>query len=54
MGRTKDLFIKLREEEEFFKEHIIICKIKPTEAVTTAIDNKEQRANVIRQKIRIT
>ena len=29
MGKTKELFIKLREQEEFLKEHIIICTLKP-------------------------
>lgn len=56
MGKTKELFMKLREEDnnflnakygEFFvlpreednnflNEHIIICTLKPKEAVTTA------------------
>ena len=40
MGRTKELFIKLREDE-FLKEHIIVCTLKPEEAVTTAPNNKE-------------
>tara|TARA_A100001015_G_scaffold237184_1_gene269712 strand:+ start:488 stop:613 length:126 start_codon:yes stop_codon:yes gene_type:complete len=41
MGRTKDLFMRLREEDEFLKEHIIICTLKPEETVTTAPNNKE-------------
>jgi hypothetical protein len=41
MGKTKELFIKLREQEEFLKEHIIVCTLKPEEAVTTAPNNKE-------------
>jgi len=28
MGKTKELFTKLREEE-FLKEHIIVCTLKP-------------------------
>ena len=40
MGKTKELFTKLREEE-FFKEHLIMCTLKPEEAVTTALNNKE-------------
>ena len=37
MGRTKDLFMKLREEDNnFLKEHIIICTLEPKQAVTTA------------------
>ena len=40
MGKTKELFTKL-SEEEFLKEHIIVCTLKPEEAVTTAPNNKE-------------
>ena len=40
MGKTKELFTKLREEE-FLKEHIIVCTLKPEVAVTTASNNKE-------------
>ncbi len=40
MGKTKELFTKLREKE-FLKEHIIVCTLKPEEAVTTAPNNKE-------------
>ena len=44
MGATKELFIKLRDQEiqdEFLDNHIIFCTLKPTEAVTTApYDNK--------------
>jgi|TARA_B100002019_G_scaffold7515_1_gene6000 hypothetical protein len=40
MGKTKELFTKLREEE-FLREHIIVCTLKPEEAVTTAPNNKE-------------
>jgi hypothetical protein len=29
MGKTKGLFTKLREEE-FLKEHIIVCTLKPS------------------------
>lgn len=37
MGKTKELFMKLREEDNnFLNEHIIICTLKPKEAVTTA------------------
>ena len=40
MGRTKELFQQLREEElqsnSFLKEHIIFCTLKPTGTVTTA------------------
>ncbi len=40
MGKTKELFIKLREQEEFLKEHIIIiCTLKPEGTVTTAPNN---------------
>ena len=28
MGKTRELFTKLREEE-FLKEHIIVCTLKP-------------------------
>ena len=41
MGRTKDLFMRLREEDDFLKEHIIICTLEPEGTVTTAPSNKE-------------
>ena len=41
MGRTKDLFMRLREEDDFLKEHIIICTLEPEGTVTTAPNNKE-------------
>ena len=40
MGKTRELFTKLREEE-FLREHIIVCTLKPEEAVTTAPNYKE-------------
>ncbi len=40
MGKTKELFTKLRAEE-FLTEHISVCTLKPEEAVTTAPNNKE-------------
>ena len=40
MGKTKELFQQLREEELqsnlFLKEHIIFCTLKPEGTVTTA------------------
>ena len=36
MSKTKELFMKLREEDDFINEHIIICTLKPEETVTTA------------------
>ena len=40
MGKSKELFTRLREEElqgnSFLKEHIIFCTLQPQEAVTTA------------------
>ena len=41
MGKTKDLFLQMREEDnEFINEHIIFATLKPInkpdEAVTTA------------------
>jgi len=40
MGKSKELFTKLREEElqsnSFLKEHIIFCTLKPEGTVTTA------------------
>ena len=41
MGKTKDLYMILREEDEFLKEHIIICTLKPEGTVTTAPNDKE-------------
>ena len=43
MGKTKDLFMQLREEEDnkFIKEHIIFATLKPTGTVTTAPNIKE-------------
>jgi uncharacterized membrane protein YcaP (DUF421 family) len=41
MGRTKDLFMELREQEDFISGHIIICTLEPQGTVTTAPkDNK--------------
>jgi hypothetical protein len=44
MGKTKELFEKLREEElqsnSFLREHIIFCNLKPSGTVTTAPDIK--------------
>ena len=36
MSKTKELFMRLREEDDFINEHIIICTLKPEETVTTA------------------
>ena len=42
MGKTKELFIKIRKKNEsFLKKHIIICTLKPEGTVTTAPNNKE-------------
>ena len=41
MGKTKELFMKLREEDDFINKHIIICTLKPEVTVTTAPNNKE-------------
>lgn len=41
MGKTKELFNKIREQEEFLKEHIIICTLKPEGTVTTAPNNNQ-------------
>jgi hypothetical protein len=43
MGKSKELFTKLREEEllndPFLKEHIIFCTLQPQGTVTTAPNN---------------
>lgn len=40
MGKSKELFTRLREEElqsnSFLKEHIIFCTLQPKGTVTTA------------------
>jgi uncharacterized membrane protein YcaP (DUF421 family) len=36
MGKTKELFMRLREEDDFINEHIIICTLEPEGTVTTA------------------
>tara|TARA_R110001606_G_scaffold8649_10_gene38038 strand:- start:3142 stop:3261 length:120 start_codon:yes stop_codon:yes gene_type:complete len=36
MGRTKDLFIELREQEDFISGHVVICTLEPQDTVTTA------------------
>ena len=36
MGKTKDLFMKLREEDDFINKNIIICTLRPEGTVTTA------------------
>ena len=40
MGKSKELFTRLREEElqsnSFLKEHIIFCTLQPRGTVTTA------------------
>ena len=41
MGKTKELFMRLREEDDFIKEHIIICTLKPHGTVTTAPDSNK-------------
>ena len=45
MGKSKELFTRLREEElqsnSFLKEHIIFCTLQPQGTVTTAPKNNE-------------
>ena len=36
MGKTKELFMNLREKDDFINKHIIICTLKPEGTVTTA------------------
>jgi len=44
MSKTKELFMRLREEDNFINEHIIICTLKPKGTVTTAPNTKGVRA----------
>ena len=41
MSKTKDLFMRIREENDFINEHIIMCTLEPEKAVTTALNTKE-------------